>query len=109
MKNLGIVSRRAGALALSAGLVTLVAACGSSSGSSSGASSASASSPKSITVAVAYPAPPKALLDQFTQQTGIHVNYTNVEWEQPADQDRRGWGIEHLLRRRHRRQLVKDR
>ena len=61
---------------LSAGLVTLGAACGSSSSSSS-----SASSPNSITVAVAYPVAPKALLDQFTKQTGIKVNWVNIGWD----------------------------
>src|SRR3984885_11731580 len=78
MKDLGIVSRRGGALVLSAGLVTLGAACGSSSGSGT---SASSSSPKSITVAVAYPAPPKALLAQFTKQTGIKVTWVNIGWD----------------------------
>src|SRR3984885_7762271 len=78
MKDLGIVSRRVGALVLSAGLVTLGAACGSSSGSGT---SASPSSPKSITVAVAYPSPPAALLDQFTKQTGIKVNWVNIGWD----------------------------
>jgi multiple sugar transport system substrate-binding protein len=77
MRNLGIVSRRAGALVISAGLVTLAAACGSSSPSTS----SSSSSPGSITVAVAYPAPPKALLDQFTKQTGIKVTWVNIGWD----------------------------
>ena len=75
--NLGMVSRRAGALVLSAGLVTLAAACGSSGSSSS----TSSSSPSSITVAVAYPAPPKALLAQFTKQTGIKVTWVNIGWD----------------------------
>src|SRR5580700_8471904 len=75
MKSLGTVSRRAGALVLSVGLVTLAAACGSSG------SSASASSSKSITVAVAYPSPPKALLAQFTKQTGIKVTWVNIGWD----------------------------
>jgi multiple sugar transport system substrate-binding protein len=77
MKNLGTV-RRTAALVLSAALVTLAAACGSS-GSSSG--SASSASSNSITVAVAYPAPPAALLDQFTKQTGIKVNWVNIGWD----------------------------
>jgi multiple sugar transport system substrate-binding protein len=77
MKKLGIVSRRAGALVISAGLVTLAAACGSSSPSAS----SSSSSPGAITVAVAYPAPPKALLDQFTKQTGIKVTWVNIGWD----------------------------
>jgi multiple sugar transport system substrate-binding protein len=76
MKDLGIVSRRAAALVLSAGLVTLGAACGSS-----GSSSTTSSSPNSITVAVAYPAPPKALLAQFTKQTGIKVTWVNIGWD----------------------------
>ena len=76
MTNPRILTRRAGAVVLSAGLVTLGAACGSSSSSST-----SASSPNSITVAVAYPSPPKALLDQFTKQTGIKVNWVNIGWD----------------------------
>jgi multiple sugar transport system substrate-binding protein len=76
MKNLGVVSRRAGALVIGAGLVTLAAACGSTSTTPS-----SSSSPGSITVAVAYPAPPKALLAQFTKQTGIKVTWVNIGWD----------------------------
>jgi multiple sugar transport system substrate-binding protein len=75
MKKLGIVSRRAGALVISAGLVTLAAACGSTSTTST------SSSPGSITVAVAYPSPPKALLNQFTKQTGIKVTWVNIGWD----------------------------
>ena len=71
-----ILTRRTGAVVLSASLVTLAAACGSSSSSGS-----NASSPSSITVAVAYPSPPKALLDQFTKQTGIKVNWVNIGWD----------------------------
>ena len=32
-------------------------------------------------MAVAYPAPPAALLDQFTKQTGIKVNWVNIGWD----------------------------
>jgi len=74
--NLGTLSRRTGTLALTIGLITTAAACGS--GSSGPAAS---SSPKSITVAVAYPSPPKALLAQFTKQTGITVNWVNIGWD----------------------------
>ena len=80
MKHPGIFSKRAAAIALSAGLVTLAAACGSSSPSAAGSGSSSGSS-DSITVAVAYPAPPAALLDQFTKQTGIKVNWVNIGWD----------------------------
>ena len=75
MTNPRILNKRAGAIVLSAGLVTLAAACGS------GSSTPSGSSPNSITVAVAYPAPPKTLLDQFTKQTGIKVNWVNIGWD----------------------------
>ncbi|HUC24773.1 MAG TPA: extracellular solute-binding protein [Streptosporangiaceae bacterium] len=75
MKNLGIASRRVGVLVLSAGLVTVASACGSSGGSNSSSTS------NSITVAVAYPSPPKALLAQFTKQTGIKVNWVNIGWD----------------------------
>jgi multiple sugar transport system substrate-binding protein len=77
MKNLGTVSRRAGALVLSVGLAALAAACGSTSSGSSTSSSSSSS----ITVAVAYPAPPKALLAQFTKETGIKVTWVNIGWD----------------------------
>jgi multiple sugar transport system substrate-binding protein len=75
MKNPRILTRRTAAVVLSVGLVTLGAACGSSGGGST------ASTPKSITVAVAYPSPPKALLAQFTRQTGIKVNWVNIGWD----------------------------
>src|ERR1700735_4142409 len=79
MNHPGIFSKRAAAIALSAGLVALAAACGSSPGTSSPGSSSGSSD--SITVAVAYPAPPAALLDQFTKQTGIKVNWVNIGWD----------------------------
>src|SRR5580698_1574820 len=79
MKNLGTV-RRMAALVLSAALATLAAACGSGNNGSSGRAATSGSS-NSITVAVAYPAPPAALLDQFTKQTGIKVNWVNIGWD----------------------------
>ena len=53
----------------------LAAACGGNSGN------AGSSTPDSITVAVAYPSPPKALLDQFTKQTGIKVNWVDIGWD----------------------------
>jgi multiple sugar transport system substrate-binding protein len=77
MKHSRTLARRAGILLVSVGLVAFAAACGSSSSTTS----SSASSSSSITVAVAYPAPPKALLDQFTKQTGIKVNWVNIGWD----------------------------
>jgi multiple sugar transport system substrate-binding protein len=72
----GRLSRRAGVFAVGVAVAGLAAACGSGgSGSSAG------SSPNSITVAVAYPSPPKALLDQFTKQTGIKVNWVDIGWD----------------------------
>ena len=79
MKYSGIFSKRAAAVALNAGLVALGAACGSSPGNGSAGSGSGSSD--SITVAVAYPAPPAALLDQFTKQTGIKVNWVNIGWD----------------------------
>ena len=34
-----------------------------------------------INVAIAYPAPPAKLLEQFTAQTGIKVNYSYIQWD----------------------------
>jgi multiple sugar transport system substrate-binding protein len=68
--------RSAVALALAAAVPLLGAAACSSS--SSGGSSGSS---KSITVVMHYPSPPKAMLDQFTQQTGIKVHWVEVGWD----------------------------
>ncbi len=34
-----------------------------------------------INVAIAYPAPPKAMLAAFTKSTGIKVNYSYIQWD----------------------------
>jgi len=34
-----------------------------------------------INVAIAYPPPPKKLLDAFTAKTGIKVNYSYIQWD----------------------------
>ena len=34
-----------------------------------------------INVAIAYPAPPKAMLAKFTSQTGIKVNWSYLQWD----------------------------
>lgn len=68
------VNRRIGigisALAVTAGLT--LAACGSSTG---GAASA-----KTINVALSLGTVPASMWAPFEKQTGIHVNYTNIEW-----------------------------
>jgi multiple sugar transport system substrate-binding protein len=79
------------ALVVLAAIVVLAAACGSSSSSSSSSPSAAATtspgvlpSPSpgsSITVVYHYPAPPKSLLDQFTAQTGVKVNWVEIGWD----------------------------
>ncbi len=74
MKKLRIARRVLPPLAVSAALAMLGAACGST-GTSQGTSSSS------ITVAVAYPSPPKALLAEFTKQTGIKVTWVNIGWD----------------------------
>ncbi len=78
-----ITKRRFGICApLAIASLTLLAACGSSS-SSGGTKAAPASGPirgETINVAIAYPAP-KALLAKFTQQTGVNVNWSYVQWD----------------------------
>ena len=70
-----ILTRRAKAIVLSAGLVTLAAACGSS-GTSPSASSLEIDHRRRC-----LPSPPKSVLDQFTAQTGIKVNWVNIGWD----------------------------
>jgi multiple sugar transport system substrate-binding protein len=36
---------------------------------------------QTITVAVAYPSPPKAALNEFTRETGIQVRWVNIGWD----------------------------
>ena len=49
-------------------------------GAANGASTTKVAS-TTINVAIAYPAPPKATLAKFTQQTGIKVNWSYVQWD----------------------------
>jgi ABC-type glycerol-3-phosphate transport system substrate-binding protein len=46
-----------------------------------GARTTNAKSDVTINVAIAYPAPPKNLLNEFTAKTGIKVNYSNIQWD----------------------------
>ena len=61
--------------------VVLLAACGSSGSTATKAASASGPTRgQTINVAIAYP-PPKALLAKFTQQTGIKVNWSYLQFD----------------------------
>lgn len=75
MKTFASSGRRAAVAALSAALVASAAAACGGQGGSSGTQS------KSITVVMHYPSPPKAMLNQFTRQTGIKVNWVEVGWD----------------------------
>jgi multiple sugar transport system substrate-binding protein len=65
--------------ALACGAALLVAACGGGS-SSGGASSGGSIRGQTITVMVPYDMPQK-LLNQFTAQTGVKVNYVKLGWD----------------------------
>jgi multiple sugar transport system substrate-binding protein len=73
--------------------LALIVGCGSSTSAGSGGSGSAEFGPGSapavktghiggsITVAVAYPSPPAKMLKEFTQQTGVRVNWVNVGWD----------------------------
>jgi multiple sugar transport system substrate-binding protein len=61
------------------GILAVVAGCSGGGGSSSGGSTQT--SGVTITVALASDPPPKAALDDFTQQTGIKVKWVNIDWD----------------------------
>ena len=65
--------------ALACGAALLVAACGGGSGSG-GTSSGGSIRGQTITVMVPYDMPQK-LLNQFTAQTGVKVNYVKLGWD----------------------------
>ncbi len=78
-------SKRAVLLAVAAlGLSAVAASCGGSSGSDSSGSGGGGSSEsirgQTITVLVPYKTP-QSLLDQFTAQTGVKVNYVVTGWD----------------------------
>ena len=70
--------RRLAALPVLAAGVLLAAGC-SAGGSTIGQTSAATG--KSITVDMFYPSPPKAMLAQFTKQTGIKVNWVEIGYD----------------------------
>lgn len=75
MRPSPLPGRRALTFTFAAALLVSGAACASSGG---GHASGGA---QSITVAMHYPSPPKAMLSQFTKQTGIKVNWVEIGWD----------------------------
>ncbi|HEY0237858.1 MAG TPA: extracellular solute-binding protein [Friedmanniella sp.] len=76
-------SARAG-LRLAAGLgsaALLLAGCGGGGGGGQSSGASTQTTGVTITVALASDPPPKAALDDFTKQTGITVNWVNVDWD----------------------------
>jgi multiple sugar transport system substrate-binding protein len=61
-----------------AGLALLVAGCGGGGDSSGGSDKTQG---VTITVALASDPPPQAALADFTEQTGIKVNWVNIDWD----------------------------
>src|SRR3954447_17971753 len=59
-----------------AGLVAMTAACGSS-----GSGGSTKTKGVTITVALAADSPPKAVLEEFTEQSGIKVKWVNIDWD----------------------------
>jgi multiple sugar transport system substrate-binding protein len=58
-------------------LALLATACSGGGGTTA----SSATKGVKINVALHIPAPPKASLDAFTKETGITVNWTNIDWD----------------------------
>lgn len=74
--------RGLGLAAGAASTVLLLAACGGGGGGGGQAGGGSTqTSGVTITVALAADPPPKAALDDFTSQTGITVNWVNIDWD----------------------------
>ena len=69
---------RAPGIAALVGLSLVLTACGGGGGGSTGSDKTSG---VTITVALPTGAPPKAALDEFTQQTGITVKWVNLDWD----------------------------
>lgn len=79
-------SRRRTFAAAAAGLVAsgVLAACGGNAGGGAATSAPSTSGSikgQSITVAIAYPSPPKKLLAEFTKQTGVTVHWDYLQFD----------------------------
>ncbi|MEV6287363.1 sugar ABC transporter substrate-binding protein [Kribbella sp. NPDC051770] len=74
-------SRRTALVAGLTGLAVVLAACGGGGGDSKASGGSTETSGVTITVALASDPPPKAALADFTQQTGITVNWVNLDWD----------------------------
>jgi multiple sugar transport system substrate-binding protein len=73
-------TRRTGLIAGLTSLALVLAGCsGSDDKQSSGGSTQT--SGVTITVALSSDAPPKATMEAFTKQTGITVNWVNIDWD----------------------------
>ncbi len=75
MASRKMFARGAALLAGAVGLSLLATGCSSSSSGSTQTKGVT------ITVAWANPAPPAAALAQFTKSTGIHVKWSNIDWD----------------------------
>src|SRR6478736_2110109 len=62
-------------------LATSLAAAACGSGSSGTSAASTATTGVTINVVLASDPPPKAAMDEFTKETGITVNWTNVDWD----------------------------
>ena len=73
-------STRTALLAGVTSLALVLAGCSGSNDKKAGGGSTQTSG-VTITVALASDAPPKAALDAFTKETGITVNWVNIDWD----------------------------
>ncbi len=77
--------RHSGSMGIAAGAllgaISLAAGGGPVSASASAAAGRHDKANVTINVAIAYPAPPKSMLEAFTAKTGIKVNYSYIQWD----------------------------
>jgi multiple sugar transport system substrate-binding protein len=72
---------RAGLTAGAISLALVLAGCGGSGDNTKSSGGSTQTSGVTITVALASDPPPKASLAEFTKQTGITVNWVNIDWD----------------------------
>jgi multiple sugar transport system substrate-binding protein len=75
------LARRTRTWATAALAVSLLTAAGCSAGGQQIGQGQASGAAKSITVDMFYPSPPKAVLAQFTKQTGINVNWVEIGYD----------------------------